>query len=123
MRKLIFFAIMVVSSLPMFAQSLEDVQEKVNKGKFVEAREKLDKLLADPKGQKNPNAWYYKGIVYYNLALDSTLTDKDYRQESYDAFKKYYELDTKNVMGQLEQNARIFQLYDSYYNAAIRAFN
>jgi hypothetical protein len=107
----------------MFAQSLEDVQEKVNKGKFGEAREKLDKLLADPKGQKNANAWYYKGIVYYNLALDSTLTDKDYRQESYDAFKKYYEMDTKNVMGQLEQNARMFQLYDAYYNAAIRAFN
>ena len=123
MRKLIFFAIMVASSLPMFAQSLEDVQEKVNKGKFGEAREKLDKLLADPKGQKNANAWYYKGIVYYNLALDSTLTDKDYRQESYDAFKKYYEMDTKNVMGQLEQNARMFQLYDAYYNAAIRAFN
>ena len=122
MRKLIFFAIMVGSSLTMFAQSLEDVQEKVNKGKFGEAREKLDKLLADPKGQKNANAWYYKGIVYYNLGLDSTLNDKDYRQESYDAFKKYYEMDAKNVMGQLEQNARMFQLYDAYYNAGIRAF-
>ena len=44
MRKLIFFAIMVGSSLTMFAQSLEDVQEKVNKGKFGEAREKLEIL-------------------------------------------------------------------------------
>ena len=113
MRKLIFFAIMVASSLTMFAQSLEDVQEKVNKGKYGEAREKIDKLLADAKGQKNPNAWYYKGIVYYNLGLDSTLTDKDYRQEAYDAFKKYYEMDPKNVMGTLEQNARMFQLYDA----------
>lgn len=123
MRKLIFFAIMVASSLTMFAQSLEDVQEKVNKGKYGEAREKLDKLLADAKGQKNPNAWYYKGIVYYNLGLDSTLTDRDYRQESFDAFKKYYEMDPKNVMGTLEQNARLFQLFDSYYNAGIREFN
>ena len=125
MRKLIFFAIMVASSFTMFAQSLEDVQEKVNKGKYVEAKEKIDKLLADPKGQKNPNAWYYKGIVYYNLSLDSTLTDKDYdyRGESYGAFKKYYEMDPKNVMGTLEQNARMFQLYDAYYNSGIRAFN
>jgi hypothetical protein len=123
MRKLIFFAIMVASSLTMFAQSLEDVQEKVNKGKYGEAREKIDKLLADAKGQKNANAWYYKGIVYYNLGLDSTLTDKDYRQEAYDAFKKYYEMDPKNVMGTLEQNARMFQLYDAYYNAGIKAFN
>ena len=114
---------MVATSLTMFAQSLEDVQEKVNKGKYGEAREKIDKLLADAKGQKNPNAWYYKGIVYYNLGLDSTLTDKDYRQEAYDAFKKYYEMDPKNVMGTLEQNARLFQLYDAYYNAGIKMFN
>ena len=123
MRKLIFFAIMVASSLTMFAQSLEDVQEKVNKEKYAEAQEKIDKLLLDPKGQKNPNAWYYKGIIYYNLALDSTRTDKDYRTEAFEAYKKYYEMDPKNVMGTLEQNARIFQLYDSYYNAGIKAFN
>jgi hypothetical protein len=123
MRKLIFFAIMVASCYTINAQSLEDVQEKVSKGKFGEAREKIDKLLADSKGQKNPNAWYYKGVVYYNLSLDSTLTDKDYRQEAFEAFKKYHEMDPKNVMGTLEQNARLFQLYDAYYNAGIKAFN
>ncbi len=123
MRKLIFFVIMVASSLTIFAQSLEDVQEKVTKLKYGEAQEKIDKLLLDAKGQKNPNAWYYKGIIYYNLGLDSTRTDKDYRAEAFEAFKKYYEMDPKNVMGTLEQNARIFQLYDSYYNAGIKAFN
>lgn len=123
MRKLIFLAIMFVSSVTMFAQSLEDVQEKVNKQKYGEAQEKIDKLLLDAKGQKNANAWYYKGIIYYNLGLDSTRTDKDYRAESLEAYKKYYDLDPKNVMGTLEQNARLFQLYDSYYNAGIKAFN
>lgn len=123
MRKLIFFAIMVASSFTLFAQSLEDVQEKVNKGKYDEAKEKIDKLLLDAKGQKNANAWYYKGIVYYNLSLDSSRTDLDYRKEAFDGFKKYYEMDTKNVMGTLEQNARLFQLYDGYYNAGIRYFN
>ena len=124
MRKLIFSAFMVASSFTMFAQSLEDVQEKVNKGKYGEAKEKIDKLLADSKGQKNANAWYYKGIVYYNLSLDSTITDnKDYRGEAFDAFQKYYEMDPKNVMGTLEQNARLFQLFDSYYNAGIKDFN
>ena len=115
---------MVASGFTSFAQSLEDVQEKVNKGKFAEAQEKIDKLLADAKGQKMANAWYYKGIIYYNLSLDSTRTDnRDYRQESFDAFKKYYDMDTKNVMGTLEQNARLFQLYDAYYNTGIKFFN
>jgi hypothetical protein len=123
MRKLIFSAIMVATSMTMFAQNLDDVQEKISKGKFTEAQEKIDKVLSDAKGQKNANAWYYKGVVYYNLGLDSSKTDKDYKQESFDAFQKYYQLDTKNVMGNLEQNARLFQLYDTYYNAGIKAFN
>ena len=52
MRKLIFFAFMVASSFTLYAQSLEDVQEKVNKGKYDEAKEKIDKLLLESKGQK-----------------------------------------------------------------------
>ncbi|HVG14514.1 MAG TPA: hypothetical protein VM935_06120 [Chitinophagaceae bacterium] len=123
MRKLIFSAIMVLSVSTLFAQNLEDVQEKISKGKYGEAQEKIDKLLADAKGQKNANAWYTKGIVYYNLSLDSSRVDKDYRGEAYEAFKKYYEMDPKNLMGTLEQNARMFQLYDAYYNKGIRGFN
>ncbi len=123
MRKLIFSAFMLLSGFNVFAQSLEDVQEKISKGKYGEAQEKIDKLLADSKGQKNANAWYTKGIVYFNLSLDSSRTDKDYRGEAYSAFKKYYEMDPKNITGTLEQNARLFQLYDAYYNGGIRAFN
>lgn len=123
MRKLIFSAFMVAASISLYAQNLEDVQEKISKGKYGEAQEKIDKILSESKGQKNANAWYNKAIIYYNLSLDSTRTDKDYRGEAYAALKKYYEMDTKNVMGALEQNARLFQLYDGFYNAGIRAFN
>ena len=123
MRKFIFSAFMVASALTMHAQNLEDVQKEISKGKYDEAQVKIDKLLSESKGQKNANAWYTKGIVYYNLGIDSTRTDKDYKQESYDAFKKYYEMDQKNVTGTLEQNARLFQLYDAFYNAGIRNFN
>jgi hypothetical protein len=123
MRKFIFSAFMVASTLTMQAQNLEDVQENISKGKYADAQTKIDKILSGEKGQKNANAWYTKGIVYYNLSLDSTRTDKDYRQESYDAFRKYYEMDKDNKMGTLEQNARLFQLYDAFYNAGIRTFN
>ncbi|MEI6945809.1 hypothetical protein V9K67_01330 [Paraflavisolibacter sp. H34] len=123
MRKLIFSAIMVASSGALFAQKLDDVQEKISKGKFAEAQEKIDKIIEDPKGQKNAEAWYYRGIVYYNLGQDSTRTDKDYRQEAFSSLQKYYELDPKNLRGTLEQNVRVFQLYDAYYNSGIKAFN
>jgi hypothetical protein len=123
MRKLVFFAFMVASSFTVFAQNLEDVQEKINKGKFGEAREKIDKVLADAKGQKNPNAWYWKAVTYYGLSTDSTLTDKDYVKEAHDAILKYYELDPKNITGMLEQNITVLKIYDSYYSNAVKSFN
>lgn len=124
MRKLVFFAFMVASGFTLYAQNLEDVQEKINKRKYGEAREKIDKVLADAKGQKNANAWYWKAVTYYGLSADSTLADnKEYLKESFDAMVKYYEMDPKNLLGTLEQNLTILQIYDSYYNAGIKAFN
>lgn len=123
MRKLIFSAFMVASSISLYAQKLEDVQKNISEAKYADAQAKIDKILSEEKGQKNANAWYTKAIVYYNLSLDSTRTDKDYRGESYNALRKYYEMDPKNVMGTADQNARIFQLYDGFYNAGIRDFN
>lgn len=123
MRKLVFIAFMVASGFTVFAQNLEDVQEKISKGKYGEAREKIDKILADSKGQKNANAWYWKAVTYYGLSADSTLTDKNYLKESYDAIVKYYEMDPKNLLGTLEQNLTILKIYDSYYNAGIKTFN
>lgn len=123
MRKLILSAILVASSATMFAQNLDDVKDKIDKKKYDEAKEKIDKILTEPKGQKNANAWFYKGIVYTNLGLDSSKTDMDYKGEAFNAFKKYYELDPKNVLGTLEQNVRLFQLYEGYYTQAVKDYN
>lgn len=123
MRKLILSAFFLAAGTALFAQNLNDVQEKISKGKYDEAKEKIDKLLADPKGQKNANAWYYKGVVYNELAKDTTKKDMDYRMEAFNAFKKYQQMDPKNIMMTLEQNGRLFQLYEGYYNQGIAAFN
>ena len=65
MRKLLFSALFAASCLTMNAQNLDDVQEKIAKKKYDEAKEKIDKMLNETKDQKNANAWYQKGIVYY----------------------------------------------------------
>lgn len=123
MRKLILSAFLLAASTALFAQNLNDIQEKIQKGKYDEAKEKIDKVLAEPKFQKNANVWYYKGVVYNELAKDSTKKDMDYRMEAFNAFKKYQELDPKNIMMTLEQNGRLFQIYEGYYNQGIAAFN
>ncbi len=124
MRKFLLSATLVATSFTMFAQKLDDVQEKISKGKYAEAKESLDKFMNDPKNKDNANAYYYQGVIYNELAKDSTKTPAtDYRQEAFTAFKRYQELDPKNVLMTLEQNGRLFQLYEGYYNAAIKSYN
>ncbi len=125
MRKLLMTTLLAISFSGLFAQKLEEVQEKISKGKYDEAKEKIDKFLADPKNQGNANAWYYKGKVYSELARqDSTgkLT-YDASGEAFNAFKKYQDMDKKNVLMLLEQNVGLFQLYDLHYNQGIKSYN
>lgn len=125
MRKFILSALLLATGAGAFAQKLSDVEKKIGEGKYEDAREAVNKLLADPKNQTNANAWYRKGQVYIQLALDSTKKDQAVanRAEAMQAFKRYYEMDAKNMMGTLEQNVRPFQVYESAYNAALADFN
>jgi len=124
MRKL-FITGLLVASFASQAQKVEDVEEKYSKGKYDEAKEKIDKIMADPKNASSAKAWYWKGKVYTELArLDSTGTStSDAGREAFEAFKKYQQLDPKNVYMTLEQNLGLFQLYDLYYNQGIKYYN
>ncbi len=124
MRKFLLSGLLAVS-LAGYGQKLEDVEEKISKGKYDEAKEKIDKVMAEPKNQKNSKAWYLKGKVYTELArLDSTGSlNYDAGREAFEAFKMYQQLDPKNILMSLEQNLGLFQLYDLYYNSGIKNYN
>src|SRR4051812_14913349 len=98
MRRLFFTVLLIASGTALFAQNLDDVQDRISKNKYDEAKEKIDKVLADPKGQKSANAWYYKAVIYNALSKDSTKDNSAYRKEAFDAYVKPQELDPKNVM-------------------------
>lgn len=125
MQKLLLSVLLAASATGAFAQKLEDVQEKISKGKYDEAKEKIDKIMADPKNAANANAWYYKGKVYAGLAMQDsagTLGATPF-QEAFDAFKKYQQLDATNKLMLLEQNVGYFQLYDLLYNRGVKHYN
>ena len=46
MRKLLITVLLAVSVSGLFAQKLEEVQEKISKGKYDEAKEKIDEPRA-----------------------------------------------------------------------------
>ncbi len=68
MQKLLLSVLLVASITGVFAQKLEDVQKDISKGKYTDAKDKIDKFLADPKNQGTANGWYYKGKIYAQLA-------------------------------------------------------
>lgn len=123
MRKLFFIALIVTSGTALFAQNLDKVQELISKKNYAAAKDLIDKAVADPKGQKNATAWYYKGLIYNELAKDSTQDLSAYRADAYNALKTSQDLDPKNIMGELEQNWRLFDIYNYYLNTAIKKHN
>lgn len=125
MRKLFLAAAFAASLTTTFAQDLKDVQEKISKGKYDEAKDRLEKFLADPKNAQNSSAFYYKGVINnYFAQTDSagTLT-YDASREAFNAYKKALELDPKNPMMTIDQNLGFFQLFDLKYNKAIKDYN
>ncbi|HWJ27761.1 MAG TPA: hypothetical protein VNS32_14545 [Flavisolibacter sp.] len=125
MRRLLLSALLAASVSGLYAQKLDDVQDKISKGKYDEAKEKIDKILEDPKNQNNANAWYYKGKVYTELARRDSMGTLNYDAagQAFDAFKKYQELEPKNTLMTLDQNVGLFQLYDMYYNRGVQGYN
>jgi len=127
MRKLILTSLLAVFAASVFAQKIGAVKDAVDKRDWKAAKEVVDKFLANPKNANNADAWYYKGKTYNSIARDSALASLmepgQARKESFEAFKKYYELEPKNIMGTLEQNVWLFDIYNGFYEVAANAFN
>lgn len=125
MRKFFLAAAFAASVTSTFAQDLKDVQEKISKGKYDEAKEKLDKFMADPKNLKNANAYYYKGVINNHFAQTDSAGKLTYdaSNEAFDAYKKTLELEPKNPLMTIDQNMGFFQLFDMHYNKGIKAYN
>lgn len=125
MRKLFFAAAMAAMATVSYAQDLKDVQEKISKGKYDEAKDKLDKFMADPKNANNANAYFYKAQIqkYYAQTDSAGTLNYDATKESLDAYKKTLELDPKNPLMAIDQNLGLFQLFDMQYNRGIKAYN
>lgn len=127
MRKLILSAFFLAAGTALFAQNFDDVQEKIKKGKFDEAREKLDKMSGDAKAQNSSEYWYYKAKVYDNLAKakhDSVLL-----AGSLDAIKKYFDLELKGkeeakrgLLSVFDNHQTAFDIYSSYFQNGVNNF-
>lgn len=114
MKKFLFAAIAVMFCLSLSAQDIKKVRNFFDKKDWVKAKEAVDLTLANEKEQKNWEAWYYKGLIYGQIAKDATLktTVPDAWMVSFEAYKKAMELDSKQA--ELYMMTRSYPIFDNY---------
>lgn len=128
MRKLLLALLLAASATGIYAQKLDDVKEKISKGKYDEAKEKIDKAMSDPKAQNNPEAWFYKAQIYQNLAKTHP-EDATLGTAAFEAMKNYLKLEEKNdeskrnLLSTLEGNRTAFDIYSTYFKAGADSYN
>jgi hypothetical protein len=127
MRKLILFAFLMIAATTVFGQNLDDVIEKIKKQKWAEAKEKLDKMAADPKATANADYWFFKAQTYKELG--KTTMDSALMAGAMDAMQKYFEIDVKQkdearrlIRSQLESHQTAFDIYTLYFQEGVKRF-
>jgi len=109
-----------------FGQTLPEINEMMGKSQYKKAKEGIDKFLSDPKNATKSDGWYYKGRIYNSLSKDSTVAPADalkLKTESFEAFKKYQQMDAKEVSFILENHVSYFDLYNGYFDIGAKEYN
>jgi tetratricopeptide (TPR) repeat protein len=117
MKKFSFFVAIMLVVNSSFGQSIEDIQKYVLLRQTKPAKEAVDKYLAVEKNAKKPEGWYYKGYVYDLTSKDSAISmteSSGFKNTSFDAMKKYFEMDPKAPLSVEEKNSVLFDLYVGY---------
>jgi hypothetical protein len=124
MRRFLLSLLIVSAGTRLFAQSIDDIEEQFRKGELDKAKASVDGFLAKEKNLKNVDGWWYKGVIYNEIAKSDKYKAlvPDGRMEAFKAFQKYYEMDPKSVRGTLEQHVRLFDIYNGYFDMGVADF-
>ena len=124
MKKVLLTTLMAVAGLAMMAQKVDKAKDLLGKNKLAEAKTEIDGALADPKNQKNPEAWYIKGKVYAGITADNALAAQtpDAGVQALAAFKKYVDMDDKHISLLMENYKPISDLYQGDFKKGVSLF-
>jgi len=124
MQRFLLSLLIILSSSSLFAQSIEDIEAQVAKGEYDKAKTSVDAFLTKEKNAAKPDGWWYKGVVYNEIAKSEKYKSlaPEGRMDAFNAFKKYYELDPKAIRATLEQHVRLFDIYNGYFDLGVAGF-
>ena len=114
MKHFLFATIAFLFCFNLGAQDIKKVRSYYDKKDWVKGKEAVDLLLANEKEQKNWEAWYYKGLIYGQIAKDANLktTVANAWLISLEAYQKAMELDSKQVNTYM--TLRGYPVFDNY---------
>lgn len=128
MQKFTLTAVLAFFAVFAFGQKIDEIKDAIGRQDWTKAKEMVDKYMTNEKSmKKNEGIWYYKSVVYNEIAKDANLAGllngADGRWEAFEAYKKHLEVDPKNILGTLEQNVRLFDIYNGFFSLAVNDFN
>lgn len=125
MKKFLFTGLLAILSMGLWAQSIDDIKDYLGKNQLDKAKDGIDKYLSVEKNAKKADGWFYKAYIYNAVSKDDKLKTSvaDGKMESFNAYKRYLELDPKNIMGTLDQNVTLFDIYNGYFDMGAKFFN
>lgn len=126
MKKYLLLFTLVLGALYSYSQELDEIKRLVLLQKYDQAKPKIDNFLAEEKNAGKPEGWYYKAYLYNamgKLATKPVTESATLYQGSFDAIKKYTELDPKAPLTAAESNATIFNTYYGFYDLGIKTYN
>ncbi|QHL86375.1 tetratricopeptide repeat protein [Nibribacter ruber] len=95
------------------------------KGTLDKAKAEIDKAVVNEKTKDNAKAWYYKGLIYMDMAghplYGKTVDPAQMSKEAYEAFSKVADLETKKKQYTDDANKRKEILQGNMYAYALNA--
>jgi hypothetical protein len=125
MKRFFLCLVWALSVLGLSAQSLDKAKENFKANKLAEAKTEIDKVVADPKLQKNGEAWFYKSKIYTAIANNEQLkaTVPDALTQSFEALKKALADDKTLLLMMQEQYKPMTDIYQAYFQAGAANYN
>ncbi|RNI30680.1 tetratricopeptide repeat protein [Rufibacter latericius] len=127
MKKFLLTAAAVLSMQLAFAQTsaVTNAIMYQQKGTLDKAKEEIDKAVVHEKTANNAKAWYYKGVIYSDMAnhpvYGKLMDPAEASKQAYEAFSKVPALETKKKEFTEEANKRKEALMNNMYAFALNA--
>ncbi|MBC8035511.1 MAG: hypothetical protein H7Y03_15280 [Chitinophagaceae bacterium] len=127
MKRILLTSLLSFAVFGLLAQNIEKAKDMLKDKKLQDAKNQIDKALANEKNAKSSDAWYTKAKIYNEIANDSILkaTVPDAREQAFEAIQKYVQTDEKSQLLQLtlEQYRPIMDIYSGYYKVGASFYN